>query len=120
MPELAIVAALEREIHLLVRNWRLEEREYSGRRFRFFTSERCVAVCGGIGLEAARRATEAVIALYEPAKVESVGFAGALERGLKVGQVLEIRRVIDARDSSQKEAGSGSAVLVSFPAVAGG
>jgi adenosylhomocysteine nucleosidase len=118
MPERAVVAALEREIRPLVRNWRAEEREHSGRRFRFFTSETCVAVCGGIGLEAARRATEAVIALYHPGRVESIGFAGALESGLRVGQVLEIGRVIDARDSSRREAGSG-AVLVSFSSVAG-
>src|SRR5215468_9102560 len=68
MPELAIVAALEREILPLVRNWRVHEREHSGRRFRFFESEHCVAVAGGIGAEAARRASVAVIALYAPAK----------------------------------------------------
>jgi adenosylhomocysteine nucleosidase len=120
MPELAIVAALEREIRPLVRNWRVEEQEYSGRRFRFFVgSERCVAVCGGTGTEAARRATEAVIALYHPSKVESVGFAGALVAGLKVGQVLAVRSVIDARDNSRKETGAGEAVLVSFSSVAG-
>ncbi|HMK22316.1 MAG TPA: hypothetical protein VK466_08265 [Terriglobales bacterium] len=119
MPELAMVAALEREIRPLVRGWRAEEREYSDRRFRFFESQSCVAVCGGIGFEAARRATEAVIALYRPARVESVGFAGALEADLKVGQVLEIGRVIDARDGSRKETGSGNTILVSFSSVAG-
>lgn len=119
MPELAVVAALEREIRPLVRDWPVREREFSGRRFRFFESDHCVAICGGIGFEAARRATEAVIALYHPARVESVGFAGALKAGLKVGQVVEIRKVIDARDSSRTDTGCGDAVLVSFPAVAG-
>ena len=115
-----MVAALEREIRPLVRSWRVEEQEYFGKRFRFFiASERCVAVCGGIGTEAARRATEAAIALYRPSKVESVGFAGALTGGLKVGQVLVIGSVIDALDNSRKEAGSGDAVLVSFSSVAG-
>jgi len=115
-----MVAALEREIRPLVRGWRVEERQHFGRRFRFFESGICVVVCGGIGFEAARRATEAVIALYRPARVESVGFAGALESGLKVGQVLEIGRVIDARDNSRTVAGPGDAVLVSFSSTAGG
>ena len=119
MPELGLVAALEREIQPLVRNWRVEERENSGRRFRFFISEDCVAVCGGIGTEAARRATEAVIELYHPTRVESVGFVGALAAGLEVGQVLVIGSVIDARDSSRTETGSGEAVLVSFSSIAG-
>jgi adenosylhomocysteine nucleosidase len=119
MPELAIVAALEREIRPLIRTWRLNVREHSGRRFRFFTSEHCVAVCGGIGKEAARRASVAVIALYRPAKLLSVGFAGALDVSLKVGQVQEIQRIIDASDGSRRETGQGTAVLISFSSVAG-
>jgi adenosylhomocysteine nucleosidase len=119
MPELALVAALESEIRLLVRHWNVSEREYSGRRFRFYESGSSVAVCGGIGPEAARRATEAVIALYSPAMVQSIGFAGALDNTLRVGEVLEFRQVVDARDGSRTDTGSGSAVLISFSSVAG-
>lgn len=119
MPEVAIVAALEREIWPLVRHWRVSDREYSGRRFRFFESEQRVAVCGGIGPEAARRAAEAIISLYRPALVLSVGFAGALDEKLHVGDVFEPRQVIDANDGSRAETGSGSGVLVSFSSVAG-
>ena len=118
MPEIAMVAALEREISPLLRHWTAREREYSGRRFRFYESDNTVAVCGGIGPEAARRATEAVIALYRPAVVQSIGFAGALNNTLQVGEVLQIRQVVDARDGSRTDAGSGSAVLVSFSSVA--
>jgi adenosylhomocysteine nucleosidase len=119
MPEIAIVAAMEREIHGLVRKWRVAEREFSGRRFRFFESADCVAVCSGVGPDGARRATEAIISLYKPGLVQSVGFAGALDNTLIVGQVLEIRQVVDARDGSRTDTGLGSAVLVSFPSVAG-
>src|SRR5579883_2985417 len=118
MPELALVAAMEREIRPLVRRWRVEEREYAGRRYRFFESDRCVAVCGGIGPDAARRATEAVISLYSPAVVESVGFAGALDCSLRVGQVIEVRQVVDARDNSRTNTGSGAQTLISFPSLA--
>lgn len=119
MPEVAIVAALEREIWPLVRRWRASEREYSGRRFRFFASEHRVAVCGGIGPQAARRAAEAIISLYQPALVQSVGFAGALDESLHVGQLFEPRQVIDATDGSRADTGSGSGTLVSFSSVAG-
>jgi adenosylhomocysteine nucleosidase len=119
MPEIAIVAALEREIWPLVKNWRVTDREYGGRRFRFFEEETWVAVCGGIGPEAARRATEAVISLYQPRVLESVGFAGALESQLKVGEVLDVQYVIDVADGSRIDTGRGSGILVSFASVAG-
>jgi adenosylhomocysteine nucleosidase len=119
MPELALVAALEREIRPLVRGWRVEEREFSGRRFRFYKSGNCVAVCGGMGPDAARRASEAIISLYAPAVVQSVGFAGALDGSLRVGQVIEVRQVVDARDNSRTDTGSGTEMLISFPSIAG-
>ena len=119
MPEIAIIAALEREIWPLVRHWRASEREYSGRHFRFFESEKRVAVCGGMGPRAARRATEAIISLYRPSLVQSVGFAGALDHSLRVGDVFEPRLVIDAGDGSRSDTGSGSGILVSFTSVAG-
>lgn len=119
MPEIAIIAALEREIRPLVKGWRGSKREYGGRLFRFFENDHCVAVCAGIGPAAARQATEAIISLYEPALVKSVGFAGALEERFRVGQVLEVGEVIDAGDGSRRNAGSGSEVLVSFASVAG-
>ena len=87
-----MVAALEREVRLLVKRWRRIEREHEGRSFTFFESGQAVLVCGGIGAEAARRATEAVIALYQPELVLSVGFAGALDPGLKVGEIFSPSR----------------------------
>jgi adenosylhomocysteine nucleosidase len=119
MPEIAVVAALERELWPLIRRWQQSDREYFGRHFRFFETEGCVVVCGGVGSEAARRAAEAVIALYGPAVVQSVGFAGALEPHLRVGSVLELRCVVDAADGSRTDTGSGSGVLVTFGSVAG-
>jgi adenosylhomocysteine nucleosidase len=117
--KVAIVAALEREVRPLVKRWRRVEREYEGRRFRFFESGHVVLVCGGIGAQAARRATEAAISLYHPELVLSVGFAGALDSALKVGEVLSPSRVIDARDGSSVEMAAGSGVLVSAASIAG-
>jgi adenosylhomocysteine nucleosidase len=121
MPKLAIVAALEREVSGLTRNCRRVERDYDGRKFVFLERDEMVVVCGGIGAEAARKAAEAVIVLYHPTLVQSVGFAGALDRSLRVGDVFAPAVVIDARDGSrvEVEGGNGRTTLVSFMAVAG-
>ena len=118
MPEIAVVAALEREITALVRNWRVSDQEYGGKKFRFFESGNAVVVCGGMGFDAARRATEAIIALHHPSVVLSVGFAGALDASFQAGDLLEPRYVVDSRDGTRTDTGSGRGVLVSFPTVA--
>ena len=113
-----MVAALEREVHPLVKSWRVSEREFDGRHFRFFENGEVVLVCGGIGAQAARRAAEAVIALYAPKVVYSVGFAGALDPALKVAEIIQPLRVVDAGDGSSVLLARGAGVLVSFGAVA--
>jgi len=120
MTKVAIVAALEREVRPLIRNWRMVEREHEDKRFKFFEDGAgTVLVCGGIGEQAARRATEAVIALYRPEIVQSVGFAGALNPALAVGDIVSPGRVTDAKDGSSVSLGTGNGVLLSFASVAG-
>ena len=113
-----MVAALEREVRPLVKRWRKVEREHQGRGFTFFEDGEAALVCGGIGAEPARRATEAAIALYQPELVQSVGFAGALDPTLNVGEIFSPSRVIDARDGSSVETATGHGVLVSVATVA--
>ena len=118
-PKIAMVAALEREIRPLVKNWAVSRREHEGRWFKFFENVQTVLVCGGIGAEAARRATEAIIVLYRPERVQSVGFAGALDPEMSVGEVIVPGRVIDAKDGSRVETGATGCVLVSIDAIIG-
>ena len=59
--EIAIIAAMEREVRPLIRSWKVRTIEHGGRRYRLFENGDAVLICGGIGAEAARRATEAVI-----------------------------------------------------------
>ncbi len=66
--EIAIVAAMEREVAPLVRSWKVRTIEQGGRRYRLFENGEAALVCGGIGAEAARRATEAVIREVNPAR----------------------------------------------------
>jgi adenosylhomocysteine nucleosidase len=118
MSRVAIVAAMEREVRPLVKLWRVGEKEHGGRRFRFFEEGDVVLVCGGIGAEPARRAAEAVIAIYAPSVVYSVGFAGALALGTKVGTVVQPAQVINAGDGSRVSLSGGNGILVSFGSVA--
>ncbi|MGD1021434.1 MAG: hypothetical protein ABR880_01545 [Candidatus Sulfotelmatobacter sp.] len=118
MSRFAIVAALEREVHALVKKWASIQREHQGRDFTFFEKDELIVVCGGIGVESARRAAEAVIALYQPALVHSVGFAGALDSTLRVGDIFAPSVVVDARDGSRTQLDFGDGTLVTFMAVA--
>jgi adenosylhomocysteine nucleosidase len=118
MPRLAIVAALEREVRPLVKSWRLTDKEHDGRRFRFFENGEVVVVCGGIGAAASRRASEAVIAIFDPNIICSAGFAGALDPKLRVGDVVRPSSVINAGDGSRTVVEGGEGVLVSFASVA--
>ncbi len=115
---IAIVAALDREISSLVKTWHTCEKRYLGHTFRFFESENVVAVCGGIGAEAARRAAEAIIALYSPALIYSAGFAGAADVQSKIADIIIPLRVVDANDGSNVGTGMGEGTLVSFATVA--
>jgi adenosylhomocysteine nucleosidase len=119
MPKIAIIAAMEREVRPLVRNWKVRMIEQGGRQYRLYENGDAALVCGGIGAAAARRATEAVIREVGPVRVISTGFAGALDDLLPVGHVFEPRTVINSADGVRAEIASGDGVLVSSASVAG-
>jgi adenosylhomocysteine nucleosidase len=118
MYKLAIIAAMEREVKPLIRGWKVRALEHDGRRYRISENGLAVVICSGIGPEAARRVTEAVIQETRPTRVLSVGFAGALDGAMKVADVLEPRVVVNASDGVRTETGSGQGTLVSYGAVA--
>jgi nucleoside phosphorylase len=119
MPRIAIVAAMEREVAPLVRKWQARSVEHSGRRFKLFENGEMALICAGVGAEAARRATEAIIQEVRASHILSVGFAGALDTALRVGEVFEPRTVINAADGTRTDTGCGQGTLVSFGTVAG-
>ena len=118
MTRVAVVAALEREIGPLIAGWQIVHRSWDGREFKAFESDGAVAVCGGIGPVAARRACQALIELYGPEFVISAGFAGALTADLKAGDVVVPAKVTDAGDGSTVVVDGGSRGLVSVAEMA--
>ena len=129
LPRVAIVAALDRELQPLVRNWPVVQTQHEGQSFTFYESSYAVAVAGGIGLASARRAAEAAIARYSPHLMISAGISGALTGDLRVGETVFPAIVIDARDSSRHETAIqktriantplARTTLVSYPEIAG-
>ncbi|MGA9559233.1 MAG: hypothetical protein WBR11_20430 [Terriglobales bacterium] len=122
--QIALVSAIREEIAPLVRGWKASKIWHDGRSYPFFENGggdagRVVAVCSGIGAEHGRRATEAVIQQARPAKMISVGFAGALDSSLKVADIVEPRVVVNSADGSRTDTGSGSGTVVSALSVAG-
>lgn len=114
----AIVAALEREVWPLVKNWKASLKQYEGKQFKVFENADTVLVCGGIGAEPARRATEAIIKLYRPELIISAGFAGALQPDIRVGQPLTPRWVVNAKDGSRSDTKIGEGILITADSVA--
>jgi adenosylhomocysteine nucleosidase len=119
MPRIAIVAAMEREVAPLIRSWRVRWIERDGHKYKLFENGDTSLVCCGIGPEAARRAAEAVIRETHPDRVVSVGFAGALDPALAVGDIVEPQFVINASDGARIDIGSGRGTVVSSGSVAG-
>ena len=129
MPKIAILAAIERELWPLIRNWHCIKSSHEGREFIFYESDYAVAVCSGMGAEYGRRAAEAVIRKYSPEILVSAGVAGALVPELHVGDTVFPAIVIDASDGSRHESAIRDAalgktplartILISSPNVAG-
>jgi adenosylhomocysteine nucleosidase len=128
LPTIAIVAALDREIRPLIKNWPSTKIHHEGRDFIFYHCSYAIAVSGGIGPECARRAAEAAIARYSPQLVISAGIAGALVPELQVGETIFPALVIDTRDGSSHATGIehalggnsalGRTTLASYPEIA--
>ncbi|MGA2232808.1 MAG: hypothetical protein ABSH22_18060 [Tepidisphaeraceae bacterium] len=114
-----IVAALEREVQPLIKKWKRVTHQYDGRTFTFFEQGETSLVCGGIGMQAARRAAEAAVTLYRPALIKSVGFAGALDPSLHVGDLFSPSLILDSRDGSRTQLEGNDGTLVTFMEVAG-
>ena len=114
----AIITALEREVKSIVKSWHTTEREHEGHTWRIYNRGDVWLVSGGIGAEAGRRAAEAMVTLCQPDVLISLGFAGALEPDLKVGDLFVPRYARDVRDNSLADTESGSGTLVSLNFIA--
>lgn len=112
--EVAIVAAMHREIAPLVSGWEI----ILGPHYRFYEHGNVIAFCGGIGPEAARVAAETVLTFRQPSLIISAGFAGALRETLPVGTVIVPTKVLGATsEQTFRIEGGGEGTLVSVDSI---
>jgi hypothetical protein len=111
----AVVAAMRMELAPLLKGVRSQQTDG----IEFFEFEKAVVAIGGVGRVAAARATEAVLAKYQPEKVFSAGLVGAITARLKVGDVVHAREVIDADSGAHFVSADGDGVLITVSSVTG-
>jgi len=124
MKKIAIIAALNRELHPLVDGWTRTRLEASGKSLPCYECEDAVAVAGGIGGERSEQAARAVVAKYQPKVLISAGLAGALIRSLKVASIVTPNVIVDAASGAEYRCQLGGdvvggGVLVSSQGIAG-
>jgi adenosylhomocysteine nucleosidase len=100
---IAIIAALPGELKPLVKDWRRVVADATGARKWIFSrgSDTWIAVCAGMGAEAALRAYAAAVSDGPVDMLLSVGWAGALNAEVPPGTVQVPTVVIDAQTGEQ-------------------
>lgn len=104
--EVAIVAAMEREVAPLIRDWTM----ILGHSRRVYEKNGVILIAGGIGPRFASEAAEAVLGFRQPKVILSVGLAGALETTMSVGTVVVPTKVLrqDTGQAFTIEGGEGT------------
>ena len=103
----AIVAAMPVELAPLI--GRLQSQQVNG--VELFELPNALVAIGGIGQKFARRAAEVAVGYAHPKRLISAGIVGGLSPQLKVGDVGQVREVIDVATGIRYAASSGDWVL---------
>ena len=82
--------------------------------------ENGIVVCSGPGYKNAASAAKQAIDRFSPEMVVSIGFAGALAPGMKVGDIFVPRHIVSERTGSAFTSPRGNGSLVTADTVAGG
>ncbi len=95
MPEqIAIVAALPREVAAVVRGW---PRQQVAPNVFVWTKDHVVVACAGMGAERVTLAVQAAMCVRKVTTLISAGVAGACDPALRAGDVVRAGVVVDTR-----------------------
>jgi adenosylhomocysteine nucleosidase len=110
---IAIVAALPGEIKTLVRGWKRPHAKTNGVSIwkSVQNGDELIAVCGGMGATAATRSFAAAETFGALDLVLSVGWAGALDSGMRTGQCYIPSEVIDVQTGERYQLAEGGRQL---------
>ena len=119
--EFGYVAALEREVAGVVRDWTATRARIGNveRRVYYNYRQRAALICAGTGEERAYTAAKAFIEKFSPRVVVSIGFAGSCVAELVPGAVVVPARVVEASSGRVFPCGFGSGTVVTLDQVAG-
>jgi adenosylhomocysteine nucleosidase len=100
--KIGIIAALPGELKPLVRGWDSSSAERGTQKWTHHEGDDTwVAVCSGMGADAARRAFAAAEADGPLEMVLSVGWAGALDAGIRPGEARVVSVIVDAESGER-------------------
>jgi len=111
MSKVAIIAAMERELHPLIKDWKRTSLTVDGREVQCFESGDTIAAISGMGSRRAEATARAVVGKYHPEILISAGLAGALMRSLKVGNVVVPNVIVDAASGVEYRCNVGGEVI---------
>jgi adenosylhomocysteine nucleosidase len=118
------IAALPREIAVLVSQpgWRRHKPQQG---IHLYEHVNAVVACAGMGAHRATLAIQAALALGPASEMISIGWAGAANPAITVGEILRPNIVIDAKTGERffstdtEHSARGASVLVTVPVPAG-
>ena len=111
----AIIAALPREVSVLVKGWDVEQLPGN---VLVYTNGHAVAACAGMGAARAVLAVQAAMATMPVTALISVGVAGACNPSLHVGDIVRAGVVIDGQTGERFDNSQFRQVLVTTEAIA--
>jgi adenosylhomocysteine nucleosidase len=122
-PRPIFIAALQREIAAVVDGWRADEK-LASRHIHLYWNDDAIVACAGMGADRASLAVEAALALGPASELISVGWAGACDHDLKIGDVFRPGIVVDARTgeryfTSESDTAEESQILITVAKPAG-
>jgi adenosylhomocysteine nucleosidase len=119
-PRPIVIAALPREVALLVKGWR---HHLAAPNIHVFENENAIVAHAGMGANRARLAVEAALALGSASELVSVGFAGSCHPSALLGDILRPAIVIDSKTGERFFTAASNAaepnILVTVPIPAG-
>ena len=114
-PTIAIIAALPREISVLVRDW---QRHDVPRPVFLWSHGPAVVACAGMGPKRVTLAIEAALRVGTIRTIYSVGLAGACDPRLSPGAILQADTIIDLKSGERFGKIQGDTILASAGAPA--
>jgi adenosylhomocysteine nucleosidase len=117
MARIAIISALFREVHPLVRKWEVL-RYLPDHAVTIYHNERAVVAYAGMGQELATRACRAALACGEISAFVSAGWAGGLNPLIAPGEVVRPKFAVDAATGERYQAGGNRGALVTVARIA--